>query len=217
VLVVDDSTVVRRLVTTALEEDSRLHVVGTAANGRLALAKIEQLQPDVVTLDLEMPVMDGMEVLRVLRRTRPDLPVVVFSTLTERGGTATLDALAAGASDYVTKPTSVRNLEEAVRAVRDQLAPKVISLHEARLAKQGRTPRRVGDLTGVLPAVPRRRPQRTGGVEILAIGSSTGGPEALAALIPALPADFAAPVVIVQHMPRLFTRLLAQRLDRLSA
>jgi two-component system chemotaxis response regulator CheB len=105
----------------------------------------------VVTLDLEMPVMDGMEVLRVLRRTRPDLPVVVFSTLTERGGTATLDALAAGASDYVTKPTSVRNLEEAVRAVRDQLAPKVISLHEARLAKQGRTPRRVGDLTGVLP------------------------------------------------------------------
>ena len=218
VLVVDDSSVVRRLVTTALEEDARINVVGTAANGRLALAKIEQLQPDVVTLDLEMPVMDGMEVLSVLRRTRPDLPVVVFSTLTERGGTATLDALAGGASDYVTKPTSVRNLDDAVRAVRDQLAPKVVSLHEARLAKQGRFPRRPG-ANGVTPVAPSRRQQRPGNgrVEVVAIGSSTGGPEALAALVPALPADFPAPVVIVQHMPRLFTRLMAQRLDKLSA
>jgi two-component system chemotaxis response regulator CheB len=137
VLVVDDSTVVRRLVTTALEEDPRIRVVGSAANGQLALAKIDQLAPDVVTLDLEMPVMDGIEVLKALRKTHPHLPVVVFSTLTERGGAKTLDALSAGAADYVTKPMSVRNLDDAVRAVREQLAPKVVSLHEARLAKQG--------------------------------------------------------------------------------
>ncbi len=117
VLVVDDSTVIRRLVTTALEEDPRIRVVGSAANGRLALTKIDQLAPDVVTLDLEMPVMDGIEVLKVLRRTHPHLPVVVFSTLTERGGAKTLDALSAGAADYVTKPFDPDELVARVKLV----------------------------------------------------------------------------------------------------
>jgi two-component system chemotaxis response regulator CheB len=215
VLVVDDSTVVRRLVTTALEEDSRIRVVGTAANGRLALAKIDQLRPDVVTLDLEMPVMDGIEVLKVLRKTHPDLPVVVFSTLTERGGAKTLDALSAGAADYVTKPTSVRNLDDAVRAVREQLAPKVVTLHEAAVARAGLR-RPTGRPAEPAAGPPRRRAPAGGRVEVVALGCSTGGPEALAAIVPRLPGDLAVPILVVQHMPRLFTRLLAQRLDRLG-
>jgi two-component system chemotaxis response regulator CheB len=216
VLVVDDSTVIRRLVTTALEEDPRIRVVGSAANGRLALTKIDQLAPDVVTLDLEMPVMDGIEVLKVLRRTHPDLPVVVFSTLTERGGAKTLDALSAGAADYVTKPTSVRNLDDAVRAAREQLAPKVVSLHEAAVARRRlrSAPPRTAAVSAAPTAPLGRRPAAR--IDVVALGCSTGGPEALASIVPKLPADLPVPIVVVQHMPRLFTRLLAQRLDKLG-
>src|SRR5687768_7922338 len=116
VLVVDDSVVVRRLVSDALAGDPRIEVVGTAANGRVALAKIDQVNPDIVTLDIEMPVMDGLETLTELRRDHPRLPVVMFSTLTERGATATLDALERGADDYVTKPANVGSVTESMQA-----------------------------------------------------------------------------------------------------
>ncbi|MDQ1292382.1 MAG: two-component system, chemotaxis family, protein-glutamate methylesterase/glutaminase [Actinomycetota bacterium] len=203
VLVVDDSVVIRRLVTEALAEDPQIEVVGIASNGKIALEKIAQLKPDAVTMDIEMPVMNGIEAVRQLRRRNPRLPVVMFSTLTERGASATLDALGAGASDYVTKPSNVGSFAESQQNIRDQLIPKLKALTGTR---------RAAGITRVPPPSSPRR-LRTGPFGILAIGSSTGGPDALARVLPALPGDLSVPVVVVQHMPPLFTRLLAQRLD----
>ena len=125
VLVVDDSVVVRRLVSDVLAGDPGIEVVGTAANGKVALAKIPLLNPDVVTLDIEMPVMDGLETLVKLRELYPKLPVIMFSTVTERGASATLDALERGASDYVTKPANVGSVGASMDAARAQLIPKI--------------------------------------------------------------------------------------------
>ena len=226
VLVVDDSVVVRRLVVDALRDDPQIVVVGTAADGRAALAKIAELRPDAVTMDVEMPGMNGIEAVRELRRTQQWLPVVMFSTLTERGATATLDALSAGASDYVTKPSNVASILDSRRSVRDQLVPKLRALTAARGLGGALPPAPPAPVAGRLPAPapggsspaavavrpsPRRR-SRTG-FAVLAIGCSTGGPDALAAVLPALPADLPVPVVVVQHMPPVFTRLLADRLD----
>lgn len=214
VLVVDDAVVVRKLVTDVLAADPEIEVAGIAANGRIALQKIAQLAPDIVTLDIEMPEMDGLETIREIRKTWPALPVIMFSTLTERGATATLEALSRGASDYVTKPANVGSVLAAQRQVRDDLIPKL----KAFCAGVLQTPRdaivRVAPVVRNTPLfVP---PVETGAprlpVGLLVIGSSTGGPNALAAIIPQLVAEFPVPVVIVQHMPPVFTRLLAERL-----
>jgi two-component system chemotaxis response regulator CheB len=207
ILVVDDSVVIRKLVTEALAADLQIEVVGIAQNGRVALDKVKDLKPDAVTMDIEMPVMNGIEAVRALRRTHPRLPIVMFSTLTERGASATLDALAAGASDYVTKPSNVGSFAESQQNIRDQLIPKLKALTGTRRA--------VGAHRVPIPAPATRRP-RSGAYNVLAIGSSTGGPDALARVLPALPPDLAVPVVVVQHMPPLFTRLLAQRLGQNS-
>src|SRR5262245_53830804 len=118
VLVVDDSVVVRRLIADSLKEDPAIEVVGTAANGRLALSQLSQLQPDLVTLDIEMPALDGLETLAALRKTHPKLPVIMVSTLTHRGAAATLDALALGANDYVTKPANVGSVTAGMQCIR---------------------------------------------------------------------------------------------------
>ena len=125
ILVVDDSVVIRRLVLDTLSGDPSLEVVGVAANGRITLAKIPQLNPDLVTLDVEMPELNGLETLVEIRKTYPRLPVIMFSTLTERGAAATLDALALGANDYVTKPANVGSVTAAMQSVRDELIPKI--------------------------------------------------------------------------------------------
>ena len=207
VLVVDDSSVIRRLVTDALSEDPAIEIVGQAPDGRVALERIATLRPDAVTMDIEMPVMNGIEAVRALRRTDPRLPVVMFSTLTERGASATLDALAAGASDYVTKPSNVDSFAESRRNVREQLVPKLKALAAARRARAA-----VRAVPAPAPARPARS-VRTGPFGLLVIGCSTGGPDALATVLPQLPADLPVPVLVVQHMPPVFTRLLAQRLD----
>ena len=121
VLVVDDSVVIRRLVTHALEQDPLFNVVGSASNGAIALQRITQLNPDVLTLDIEMPEMDGLQMLRHVRRDHPHLRVIMFSTLTERGTTATLDALALGADDYVTKASNEGSLDRSMARLRDDL------------------------------------------------------------------------------------------------
>src|SRR2546423_4721115 len=128
ILVVDDAVVFRRLVSEELSNDPALEVVGTAANGRIALAKMTQVSPDVVILDVEMPEMDGLTTLRELRKTYPRLPVIMFSALTERGAEATLDALALGATDYFTKPANAGGVDASLEIIRDQLIPKIKAL-----------------------------------------------------------------------------------------
>ena len=210
VLVVDDSVVIRRLVTTSLEADPDISVVGTAANGKIALSKLLQVAPDLVTLDVEMPEMNGLETLRALRKTHPRLPVIMFSTLTERGAAATLDALSAGASDYVCKPANVGSVPEAIAAVREQLVPKIKALVPGGLRPVAPAPARP---QRHVPVQPSSSEAPTGRIDLLAIGSSTGGPDALTEVLPQLPASLPVPVVITQHMPPVFTRLFAQRLD----
>jgi len=210
VLVADDSAVVRRLVTRVLSEDPALQVVGSAANGAIALARIPQLNPDVVTLDIHMPDMDGLQALRQIRKQYPDLCVIMFSTLTERGAAATLEALMLGANDYVTKSANAGSLEVSIAALRSELIPKIkqffILPGEAAPA-----PRRREIAPPAAAVVPRAPAVRTK-PRAVAIGVSTGGPNALSVLMPMFPADFPLPILIVQHMPPLFTRFLAERL-----
>jgi two-component system chemotaxis response regulator CheB len=171
----------------------------------VALDKLEQLRPDVVTMDIEMPVMDGISTVRALRKSYPRLPVIMFSTLTERGAAATLDALSAGANDYVTKPTNSLRLTDALDDVAAALIPKIKALSAAS------RPRSVAP-----PPVRAATPNRQSRVDVVAIGASTGGPDALTQVIGELPEDLPVPIVLVQHMPRVFTRLFAERLDRTS-
>ncbi len=218
VLVVDDSAVARKLMARALESE-QVEVVGSAPNGRVALEKIERLRPDLVTLDLEMPVMSGLELLDELRERRCEVAVIVVSALTTQGAGATIEALSRGAQDYVTKPSGSASVDDAVRELSEKLLPKVHGLIpeiESDLQARGQVKEEVCEGEVALetsPVVPD--PLLEGGsVDIVAIGTSTGGPNALDAVIPALPGDLAVPVVIVQHMPPVFTTQLARRLDR---
>jgi len=203
VLIVDDSVVMRKFLGDVLTSDKEIEVAGTASNGRLALARIPELKPDLVTLDIEMPGMGGLDTITEIRKLYPKLPIIMFSSHTERGAAATLDALARGASDYVTKPPPGNSAEGAHERVREQLIPKIKSL----FASRGKFPQPLP-----VPAVlaPPRAPVK---IDIVAIGTSTGGPNALAELLPQFPADFPVPIVVVQHMPPRFTHLLAERLN----
>ncbi|HEY1134525.1 MAG TPA: chemotaxis-specific protein-glutamate methyltransferase CheB [Nocardioides sp.] len=251
VLVVDDSATVRRLVTTALTGADGVEVVGTARDGREAVELADRLDPDVVTLDIEMPELDGLGALEEIRARRPRQIVVMFSTLTERGASATLEALSLGAADYVTKPSNVGSMAESITAVREQLVPRLVALAGLRRLSTGQGPlaRSTGGTSGgatsqaasgVTPTAPRvdvpRRaggasgpggatggaagagpaPRATGASDVLLIGSSTGGPDAVARVLADLPADLAVPVLLVQHMPPVFTTMFAQRLDKVS-
>jgi two-component system chemotaxis response regulator CheB len=228
VLVVDDSVVVRRLIVDALSEAADIKVAGTAANGLLAQAKIDQLKPDVVTMDIEMPQMDGITAVKELRKRHPHLPVIMFSTLSDAGASATLEALAAGATDYVTKPSNVGSIAESIAAVREQLVPRLRNLagrsrggvRTAGLVRPtpathrpstAGIPPRVSPVPAGPSVPPRPGPRKR--VDVLAIGSSTGGPDALARVLANLPTDLAVPIVVTQHMPPVFTRMFAERLN----
>ena len=215
VLVVDDAVVMRRMISEALGRDPAIEVVGAAAHGRIALARIPQVNPDAVTLDLEMPEMDGIETLREIRKLYPKLPVIMFSTLTLRGAAATLDALAAGASDYVTKPANVGSIVEGLDRLEQELVPKIKSLCR-HVPTPGLPPvpsAAAVPLSGQPPAPPRTPHP----IELVCLGTSTGGPNALAEVFSSIPRDFPVPIVVVQHMPVLFTRMLAERLDKLGS
>jgi two-component system chemotaxis response regulator CheB len=210
ILVVDDSVVVRRMVSDALASDPQLEVAGTAANGKIALAKIPQVNPDIVILDVEMPELDGIGTLVGIRRSQPALPVIMYSTLTERGAEATLEALSKGATDYVTKPSNVGSAAQGLECIRTQLIPKIKAICGRALGLPAPSPLAAGASKTLTPCLPF--PRREERIDVVAIGVSTGGPNALASLIPTLPRDLPVPVVIVQHMPPVFTRLLAERL-----
>ena len=213
VLVVDDSTVIRRLLSDSLASDSDLEVAGTAANGKIALAKIPQVNPDVITLDMEMPEMDGIATLVEIRKLYPKLPVIMFSTLTQRGAEATLDALSKGANDYVTKPANVGSVTAAMQNVRNELVPKIKAFCSWFSKSPVGTPVRPAFRPQV--AGPRKWEPRSNRIDVVAIGSSTGGPNALQVVLSRIPVDFPVPIVIVQHMPPIFTKHLANRLDQL--
>jgi len=204
VLVVDDSVVIRRLVTQALEQDPLLEIVGSASNGAIALQRVSQLNPDVMTLDVEMPDMDGLQFLRKFRPLNSSTRVIMFSTLTERGATATMEALTLGADDYVTKVSNVGSLDRSMEALRLELIPKIKQFFDVE-AKLPPTP--VVRKYTIPLSVPGTMPRA------VAIGISTGGPTALGEIMPQFPAEFPLPIFIVQHMPPVFTRLLAERLQ----
>ena len=206
VLIVDDSALIRRLLAVVLAADGEIVVVGAVGTGHLALAAIPQLKPDLITLDVEMPVMDGIATLVEIRKIDARLPVIMFSTLTGPGAAATVEALARGASDYATKPSNTGSQEKSREQVREELIPKIKALCGAREKR----------VIAPAPAIvlPVQHPATR--IDLVAIASSTGGPNALGELIPQFPKDFPVPIVIVQHMPASFTKLLAARLNGLS-
>lgn len=207
VLVVDDSAVIRRLLSDILKADPQIELIGAAPNASIALARIKEDKPNVVTLDVEMPEVSGLELLAQIRKVAPRLPVIMFSSLTQRAAATTLEALALGASDYVTKPTGSGSREASMQQVREQLLPKIKSL--ARRTSIATPPAAVAPRKPNAAKAARRKER----VDLVAIGSSTGGPNALADLIREIPAAFPVPIVIVQHMPPVFTQLLAERLQ----
>jgi len=205
VLVVDDSALMRKLIPIILSRDPGIEVVGTAMDGAFALKKIEELQPDVVTLDLEMPRMDGIETLRLIMRSAP-LPVILFSTHSKEGAYSTFKALAFGAIDFVAKPkdAAAGNLD----AIAEQLIEKV------KVAK-----RAGGKRLQVPPIEEKAHSSKKPGRNpippnrVIAIGISTGGPNALQFVLSQIPGEFTGTILVVQHMPEGFTEMFAKRLD----
>ena len=211
VLIVDDSAVMRSLLRSVVSMDSALEVAGTAPDGLSALNALSIVRPDLVLLDVEMPVMDGLETLKQMRERAPRLPILMCSALTKRGAQVTIESLASGASDYVAKPAGQTSREAATQALAAELIPKIRALTMRRsLPFAARN-------TNGFPAaaavnVSARRASLNTPAAVL-IGVSTGGPAALDAILPGLPASFPLPVFVVQHMPDLFTRQLAERLN----
>ncbi len=232
VLVVDDTVLYRTVISQALGELPQVEVVGKAANGKTALMRIKALQPDLVTLDVEMPEMGGLEVLEVIRREELDCGVVMISSVTKAGGDATVKALELGAFDFITKPDSGGSMEENRRLLREELAP-LVEGYRKKLEKTGREikpadvrlrerPPQKG--TGREKEQPGRalveRMERIAGRQkplMVTVGVSTGGPAALGEVIPRLPGKLGVPVLVVQHMPAFFTQSLAKSLNNRSA
>ncbi|HEY3838263.1 MAG TPA: chemotaxis response regulator protein-glutamate methylesterase [Bryobacteraceae bacterium] len=214
VLVVDDTIVFRRAVSDALAGQPDIEVIGTAANGKLALARMSALQPDLVTLDIEMPELNGIEVLQAMAAQGLRAGVIVLSSLTTRGGEMTMKALELGAFDFLTKPDGA-GVNGNVEHLRARLLPMIRAYarrREIRSILNGGAPLPPRSSPPPPAVIPTERPTRAigrSGQPFVLIGVSTGGPVALARLLPALPRDLGAPVFIVQHMPALFTKPLA--------
>jgi two-component system chemotaxis response regulator CheB len=206
VLIIDDSAVVRGLVSRWIEADSRLQVAATCADGEVGVRKAAELQPDIVVLDIEMPRMDGLTALPQILKACPKAKVVMASTLTLKGGEITMRALSLGAADYAPKPEAGR--VAGAEAYRKELLDKLVAL-SPRSAGVAPRPAAVRPATP-RPVAPARKPS------LIAIGSSTGGPQALREVIAALPRDIKVPIVITQHMPKLFTAILAEHLSKLG-
>jgi two-component system chemotaxis response regulator CheB len=235
VLVVDDTVTFRKILSDALADIPGVEVVGTAQHGKMALARIQTLKPDLVTLDIEMPEMDGLEVLEALRAQGIDVGVIVVSSFTRRGSELTIRALNLGAFDFITK-AGEGDYAQNRESIRSALVPLVKAYSQRRDIRA--ILQHVHTGTGsqakpVTPTVPGLKPgmglqpaprlaDPSSGLgkirpDLVLIGVSTGGPNALTKVIPALPANLGVPILIVQHMPPLFTRTLAESLDRQSA
>ena len=208
VLVVDDSLFMRAAIAKLLTDDGRFDVIGQAKDGEDAVARVDQLQPDVVTMDFNMPRMNGADAVREIMTRRPT-PVIMFSAHTRQGARETFEALSAGAVDFVTKPGG--EVSADLRAIADELVGKI-------LAAAGATPQALAPLRQAKPTRPvLLTTWPPSGPRVLVIAVSTGGPSALQRLVPALPADTRFSALIVQHMPANFTTTLAERLNAISA
>jgi two-component system chemotaxis response regulator CheB len=205
VLVVDDSAFMRKMITDILTSDATINVVGQARDGADALAKVALLRPDVVTMDIEMPVMDGITALTEMLRRNP-VPVVMLSSLTQQGAEATLRCLEIGAVDFVSKPSGSISLD--IKIVEAELIAKVKAASVARFGRSA--------VLSVRPTAPIELAARHK-FSVIVIGSSTGGPRALQQIIPNIPVSIGVPIVIIQHMPPGFTASLAQRLQQSSS
>lgn len=210
VLVVDDSAFMRFSISNYLNKQSDIRVIGSAQNGEEALSLIPRLKPDVITLDVEMPKLDGISTLKQIMSRFP-CPVIMLSSMTKEGAVETIQALTLGAFDFVTKPEQKAN----VNAVMEEVAQKI---RRATQAKVWSPPKRTSFIPKQDPTQKSYKQVRGKSKHepVVVIGSSTGGPRALNTVIPALPKDLAAPVMVIQHMPAGFTRSLAERLDTLS-
>lgn len=212
VLVVDDSSFFRRRVTEILEESPHIEVIGQARDGEDAIAKARKLQPDVITMDIEMPVLDGISAVRRIMAERP-IPILMFSSLTHEGAKATLDALDAGAVDFLPK-----KFEDIARSRSD--ASQVLQQRVLQIARNKPSTKPATPLSAARPkpvTTTERAPVKVGNYKLLAIGTSTGGPVALQKILTTLPKNFPVPIVLVQHMPAAFTGAFANRLNSLCA
>jgi two-component system, chemotaxis family, protein-glutamate methylesterase/glutaminase len=224
ILAADDSAVMRSILWKLFlmhaedrtSELPRMELCGIARDGVECLELMRQLSPDVLVLDLEMPRMNGLDVLDRLRVENPELPVIMCSAYTEHGARSTLEALGRGASDYVTKPFEQRDFAAAMQALSQQLLPRIAALAKDAGESGEKTDR---DVPQELQKTKSGDSAVKGSalIEVVVIGLSTGGPSALEQLLPKLPKDFPVPVLIVQHMPKLFTGALAERLDKCCA
>jgi two-component system, chemotaxis family, protein-glutamate methylesterase/glutaminase len=226
VLVVDDTVVYRKTVSDVLAEIPGIEVVGTANNGKIAMMKIASLKPDLITLDIEMPEMNGLDVLRAMKTEAPDVGAIVLSTLTNKGGDLTIKALELGAFDYITKPEtgSIEESKKTIRKILDLLI-KSFSRHLEmkkilRGASFGKALTPADAISGQqeiktsrYSAGASRSTRRKAKAEIVGIGVSTGGPKALSDMMPKIPANINVPILIVQHMPPMFTDSLAKSLN----
>lgn len=206
VLIVDDSSLIRRMLIDMLNSHPDIQVVGFAINGEMALSQIKILKPDVITLDVEMPKMNGLETLKEIKKIK-QIPVIMFSSLTKSGAETTLQALELGAFDFLQKP---ENFEKDIKYIEKELITKILAA--AQLAQKTEQAPQVKHIVSV-SSVARRVSKNT---KTVVIGTSTGGPQALKNVLPYLPADLPAQILVVQHMPPTFTNLLAQRLDKIS-
>lgn len=205
ILLVDDSAVIRGLLTKLIDGQPGMEVLSTAPNGKVGVDKTRSMNPDLVVLDIEMPVMNGLEAVTEIRKTHPKTPIVMFSTLTEKGAAAALNALELGASDYATKPRNSGSMSAALEEVKDELVSKISALVGPRAsARPG--------VVGPGPTGPKRRAVNTKPSAVV-VGSSTGGPHALEAMLTAIKQPLPVPMYITQHMPETFTKVLAERLN----
>lgn len=210
VLVVDDSAFMRKVITEIIDAEPDLEVVGYARNGQDALQKLAQLEVDVVTLDVEMPVMDGLETLRHIMKDKP-MPVVMLSSLTKKGSETTLQALSLGAVDFVAKPSGAISLD--MDLVAQEITHKVRLAAAAQFPKPKRTSAAVAPKRKKPPTFPE--PSKGAATRLVIIGSSTGGPKAVEEVFSQIPPNLPAGIIVVQHMPKDFTRSFAERLDGL--
>ncbi|MEP3482632.1 MAG: chemotaxis response regulator protein-glutamate methylesterase [Fuerstiella sp.] len=234
----DDSVTIRRFLQEALGSIPEIEIVGVGKNGQEAIGLVRRHRPDVLILDVEMPVMDGIDTVKTLRQFNTELPVIMFSSLTKSGGEATLDALAVGANAYAQKPTSGSGPDAALNHIREQLVPKIRQIAASApsrkpapapcgklstASRSGGNPHVNSDIDVVetcrTPTSSPARPAAKKSTEpcrLVVIGSSTGGPNALATLLPMITSKLKVPILIAQHMPTVFTKLLAERLDRVT-